>query len=98
MIPIRDDAPRYSTPYVNYFLLAMNVAVFLLMWIGVPAPAQSVVNVFGFQPVRLTALIIGHNGSAGTVGLITMFTAMFLHASWLHLIGNMCVLYIFGDN
>ncbi|MGH9522881.1 MAG: rhomboid family intramembrane serine protease [Terriglobales bacterium] len=98
MIPIRDDAPRYTTPYVNYFLLAMNVAVFLLMWLGVPAPAQAVVNVFGYRPVQLTAFIFGHNASAGTAGLITMFTAMFLHASWLHLIGNMWVLYIFGDN
>jgi membrane associated rhomboid family serine protease len=98
MIPIRDDAPRYSTPYVNYFLLAMNIAVFLLMWLGVPAPAQEVVNVFGFRPVRLTALVIGHNGATGTAGIITMFTSMFLHASWLHLLGNMWVLYIFGDN
>lgn len=98
MIPIRDDAPRYTTPYVNYFLLALNVAVFLLMWIGVPAPAQAVVNVFGFRPVRLTAFVVGHNSTAGTAGLITMFTSMFLHASWLHLIGNMWVLYIFGDN
>jgi membrane associated rhomboid family serine protease len=98
MIPIRDDAPRYSTPYVNYFLLALNVIVFLAMWIGVPAPAQQVVNVFGFRPVQLTALVIAHNTSAGLVGFVTMFTSMFMHASWLHLIGNMWVLYIFGDN
>ena len=98
MIPIRDDAPRYSTPYVNYFLLALNVIVFLAMWIGVPAPAQQVVNVFGFRPVWLTSLVFAHQNTAGIAGIITIFTAMFMHASWLHLIGNMWVLYIFGDN
>lgn len=98
MIPIRDDAPRYSTPYVNYFLLALNVIVFLAMWIGVPAPAQQVVNVFGFRPVWLTSLVIGHQSTVGVAGIVTIFTAMFMHASWLHLIGNMWVLYIFGDN
>ncbi len=98
MIPIRDDAPRYSTPYVNYFLLALNVLVFLAMWIGVPAPAQQVVNVFGFRPVRLTALVVGHNPAVGVAGIVTIFTSMFMHAGWLHLIGNMWVLYSFGDN
>ncbi len=98
MIPIRDDAPRYSTPYVNYFLLALNVVVFLAMWLGIPAPAQQVVNVFGFRPVWLTSLVIGHQSTVGLAGIITIFTAMFMHASWLHLIGNMWVLYIFGDN
>ena len=98
MIPIRDDAPRYGTPYVNYFLLAMNIAVFLAMWIGVPAPAQQVVNVFGFRPIRLSAFLVQHNTAVGLAGVVTIFTSMFMHASWLHLIGNMWVLYIFGDN
>lgn len=98
MIPLKDDAPRYTTPYVNYFLLTLNVMVFLAMWIGLPAPAQVVVNAFGFQPVRFTELVVRHNSTAGMVGVVTMFTSMFMHASWLHLIGNMWVLYIFGDN
>src|SRR4051812_24786134 len=98
MIPIRDDAPRFSTPYVNYFLLALNIVVFLAMWIGIPAPAQQVVNVFGFRPVLLTALLVNHNTSAGIGAMVTIFTSMFMHAGWLHLIGNMWVLYIFGDN
>jgi membrane associated rhomboid family serine protease len=98
MIPIRDDAPRFSTPYVNYFFLALNIVVFLAMWIGIPAPAQQVVNVFGFRPVLLTALLVNHNTSAGIGAVVTIFTSMFMHAGWLHLIGNMWVLYIFGDN
>ena len=98
MIPIRDDAPRYTTPYVNYFLLALNVAIFLAMWIGIPAPEQEIVRVFAFRPVVLTSAIVQHNSAAGVASIITIFTSMFMHSGWWHLIGNMWVLYIFGDN
>jgi membrane associated rhomboid family serine protease len=98
MIPLKDDAPRYSTPYVNYFLLALNTLVFLCMWLGVPAPAQQIVNVFGFHPYRVTALISGSHSVNAEMAFIPVLTSMFMHASWLHLISNMWVLYIFGDN
>jgi membrane associated rhomboid family serine protease len=107
MIPLRDDAPRYGTPYVNYFLLGLNTAIFLLMWLSGPRGAQTAVDTFGYYPVRVTGLL--HGASAVRVidgmilpvnesAILTVFTAMFMHASWLHLIGNMWVLYIFGDN
>ncbi|HZR32745.1 MAG TPA: rhomboid family intramembrane serine protease [Terriglobales bacterium] len=107
MIPLRDDAPRFSTPWMNYFLIALNTAIFLAMWAGVPAPAQVVVNVFGFVPLKITALLEGAHaidlGGAlvpvnAQSAIIPIFTSMFLHASWLHLIGNMWGLWIFGDN
>jgi membrane associated rhomboid family serine protease len=98
MIPLRDDAPKFGTPYVNYFLLALNVLVFLCMWVGVPAPAQQVVNIVGFQPYRVTSLLRGSHAVNAEMAFISIFTAMFMHASWLHLISNMWVLYIFGDN
>ncbi len=98
MIPLKDDAPRYITPYVNYFLLVLNTLVFLCMWVGVPAPAQQVVNVFGFQPYRVTALLRGSHAVNAEIAFIPVLTSMFMHASWLHLISNMWVLYIFGDN
>ena len=98
MIPLKDDAPRYITPYVNYFLLALNTLVFLCMWLGVPAPAQQVVNYFGYQPFRVTALIRGSHAVNAEIAFIPALTSMFMHASWLHLISNMWVLYIFGDN
>jgi len=106
MIPIRDDAPRYGTPSVTYFLVALNTVIFLAMWLGVPAPAQQVVNVFGFVPVKLTALIRGVHfvnvqGALQQVTgstVLTIFTSMFVHASWLHVLGNMWFLWIFGDN
>ena len=98
MIPLKDDAPRFRTPWVNYFLLGLNIVVFLCMWLGVPAPAQQVVNVFGFQPWRVTALLRGSHAVSADTAFIPVLTAMFMHASWLHLISNMWVLYIFGDN
>ena len=98
MIPIKDDAPRYSTPYVNYFLLTLNVVIFLAMWVGIPAPAEQVVRVFAFKPAYLTSFLVQHDASVGIASIVTIFTSMFMHSGWWHLIGNMWVLYIFGDN
>jgi rhomboid family protein len=68
------------------------------MGLGAPPPTQQVVNVFGFQPYRVTALIRGSHAVSAELAFIPILTAMFMHASWLHLISNMWVLYIFGDN
>jgi len=98
MIPIRDDTPTYSTPFINYLLIALNTLVFLFEVSLNPQVRQAFVYQFGVEPVRvLTALGLTqvHLPQASAVPLLT---SMFLHASWLHLIGNMWVLWIFGDN
>lgn len=98
MIPIRDDTPRYSTPYVSYFLIALNVLVFLFEISLAPPTRQAFIFQFGVTPVR----VLGALGIAGVnvphASAVPLLTSMFLHASWLHLIGNMWVLWIFGDN
>jgi len=98
MIPIRDDTPTYSTPFINYLLIGLNTLIFLFELSLNPQVRQAFVYQFGVEPVRvLTALGLAqvHVPQASAVPLLT---SMFLHASWLHLIGNMWVLWIFGDN
>jgi membrane associated rhomboid family serine protease len=98
MIPIRDDTPRYTTPYVNYLLIALNTLVFLFEVSLNPQTRQVFVYQFGVEPFRvLSALGLAHV-YASQPSVMPLLTSMFLHASWLHLIGNMWVLWIFGDN
>src|SRR6185436_19095698 len=81
-IPIGDDNPTERTPYVNYALIAANVAAFLVFCLG-PVDDPGLIR-WTMIPSRLE--------------WPTLFTSMFLHAGWLHLIGNMLFLWIFGDN
>ena len=77
-------------PLVNWVLIAANVVVFLYeLKIG-PSALNSFVRTWGLVPARLF-------GDPSTVW-ITIFTAMFLHGGWLHILSNMWVLFIFGDN
>jgi membrane associated rhomboid family serine protease len=101
MIPIRDDTPRFSAPFVTYFIIALNVVVFLFE-LSVGGQGHRALNSlmyhFGVVPVHFErALTTG--SSVSLVGLfLPILTSMFLHASWLHVIGNMWFLWIFGDN
>lgn len=99
MIPLKDDTPRFSTPYVTYFLIALNTVIFLYELLGFgPHARNQFLFQFGMVPARISGLLSGvPHVSAGTA-LLPILTSMFLHASWLHLIGNMWVLWIFGDN
>lgn len=94
MIPLRDNIPSSRPPYVNYTLIGVNVAVFLLE-LSAGRHLQELVTVLGFVPARF--LIFLDQGSLAAA-VIPMFTSMFLHGGWLHLIGNMWTLFIFGDN
>jgi membrane associated rhomboid family serine protease len=101
MIPLSDDAPRFSTPFVTYFIIALNTLIFVFE-LSVGAQGQRALNSliyhFGVVPVHFERALVG--GSAPSlVGLfLPILTAMFLHGSWLHVIGNMWFLWIFGDN
>ena len=87
MFPLGDDnSMRRSTPYVTYILIAINVAVFLLELQN----SDEFIKRLAFVPARFSADEAGN--------LPTIFTAMFMHGSWLHLGGNMLYLWIFGDN
>lgn len=96
MIPIRDDAPRSTTPYVNYFLIVLNTLVFLFELSLVPRSRNALFLQFGFVPATVNQWISGY--VPADAALIPFFSSMFMHASWLHLIFNMWFLAIFGDN
>ena len=95
MIPIRDDAPRYTTPWINYFLIALNCLVFLYELQLGPRNLNTLFLTFGMVPARLTAAL--HVG-AFAAAFLPVLTSMFMHAGWLHIIFNMWWLWIFGDN
>jgi len=102
MFPIRDDQPRFSTPFVNYFIIGLNIAVYLL--IELPAKFQGargfnvLIAQFGLIPHDLTRAIAGTPQYPLSANLLTIFTSMFLHADLFHIIGNLWFLWIFGDN
>jgi len=96
MIPLRDDAPRFTRPYVTYFLIAFNLVVFLFAESLTPRLYRAFNYQFGFVPVRVGAWLEG--AVPAEAALIPALTSMFLHSGWLHLIFNMWALYIFGDN
>jgi len=100
MIPIRDDTPRYSTPYVTYFIIALNVLVFLFeLSVGAQGPRalNSLIHEFGVVPRHFVRVASGPGFSLPGL-LLPILTSMFLHGGWVHIIGNMWFLWIFGDN
>src|SRR5260370_24132410 len=98
MLPLRDDQPRYSTPYITYFLIGLNLLIFLFEAALEPASRKALVYQFGVVPAHFTAFLAGSPKYPLVAVVLPLFTSMFLHGSWMHLIGNMWFLYIFGDN
>ncbi|MDT4968179.1 MAG: hypothetical protein QOJ64_2916 [Acidobacteriota bacterium] len=112
ILPIGDDnSDRTSAPIINYLLIAINLLVFVLLQQGgtndkftyaystVPAEIKTGQDVSGPQRVEV-------GSEQGVINLeptpspvyITLLTSMFMHGSWMHLLGNMLFLWIFGDN
>ena len=84
MIPLRDVIPSRTTPFVTVAIIAVNALAFWFE-LSMPAPArQAFLFQFGVVPA--------------TFAWPTLLSSMFLHAGWLHIIGNMWFLWIFGDN
>ncbi len=84
MIPLRDSLPSRNRPVVTGWLIALNALVFLFELSLGPEGRESFVHSFGMTPDRFA--------------WSTLLTSMFLHGGWLHLIGNMWFLWIYGDN
>src|SRR6267142_897777 len=101
MIPLRDDTPRFSTPYVTYFIIALNTFIFLyeaMLGLQSQPALNALIFEFGVVPTNIGAILTGGTNLSPSMAIVPIFTSMFLHGSWLHIIGNMWVLWIFGDN
>jgi membrane associated rhomboid family serine protease len=91
MFPVKDNVPTRSFPIVTLVLIAINAAV----WIFYELPnLDRAVNELAFHPCEV-------NDSCPLIGedwRLTALTSMFMHGDWLHIIGNMLFLWVFGNN
>lgn len=98
MLPIKDDQPRHSTPAVTWFLIGLNLIIFFFEASLTPRSLDGLIHQFGVVPSHLAAFLTGSPKYPLPVVVLPFFTSMFLHGSWMHVIGNMWFLFIFGDN
>jgi membrane associated rhomboid family serine protease len=110
LFPLRDENPTTLFPIFTIAIVLANVAVWVLVQGGglsATALSDSVCR-FGAIPAEITGRTAGFRGvqlGAGTAPCefggpttLTLFTSMFLHGGWLHLLGNMWFLWLFGNN
>jgi len=84
MIPLRDVIPSRTTPYITVTIIVLNAIAWLFEISLQPRELNQFLYVYGVVPAQFSAP--------------TLITSMFLHGSWMHVIGNMWYLWIFGDN
>jgi membrane associated rhomboid family serine protease len=84
MIPLRDTQPSYSTPFVTIGIIVLNVMVFL--------------HQISLDPYELNHFIARYAIVPDRFQYVDLISSMFMHGGWMHLIGNMWFLWIYGDN
>ena len=103
MIPLRDANPTHRHPYVTLLLIGLNAAAFLF-WEPITGTAREQSMFFfcnGAIPDEMTSLEpIPEVAQAcgGKSVVVSIFSSMFLHGGWMHIIGNMLFLWVFGNN
>src|SRR5512140_1311770 len=109
MLPLKDDAPRITTPYITYFLLISNILVFFFeLTLQHSGQLNAFLMEFGIVPAKIAVLLSGGTVPHALIAqwnmryvgwadvLVPIITSMFLHGGWWHVISNMWALYIFG--
>jgi membrane associated rhomboid family serine protease len=98
LIPLRDRSPVRGLPIVNRLLLAANLVawVYVVYLTRQPGALDAFFDRYSFDWLEFTRRIA--SGDVGVDTFVPLLTHMFLHGGWLHLIGNVLYLWIFGDN
>ena len=91
MFPLRDHNPSNRTPFVTWGLIVVNVLIFLSYYPAMSGSERMLMGFYAEWALVPAEVLRGQDGH-------TVVTSMFLHGGWMHLIGNMLFLYIFGDN
>ena len=98
MIPLKDDNPTSSKPIVTYFIIGLCVLVFLMQLGSQSYRTGQLFYSYGLIP----SVLMGHNQLPMDVYIvpayITIFSSMFMHGGFMHIIGNMLYMWIFADN
>lgn len=95
MIPIRDTIKSKTVPYVNYLIIGTCGFVFLYE-ISLGDQIGPFFRAMAVTPKAVSASLF--HGRIAAAPALTLVSSMFLHGGWMHLLGNMLYLYIFGDN
>lgn len=99
MIPLRDTIPSRSVPIVNWILILTNVGVFLFeVFMLNNKQAEALLFRYGLVPDQVRLAGLENLYELRIKVFRPFFTNMFLHGGWGHLIANMWILFIFGDN
>lgn len=96
MIPIRDNIRPNSIPFFTVALIIANIAVFFAELQWTPAEMKLWVDALGMTPSRLTTAL--HSGSLNPFVYLQLVTNLFLHGGWMHIIGNLWFLWLFGSS
>ncbi|MDA8166015.1 MAG: rhomboid family intramembrane serine protease [Desulfobacteraceae bacterium] len=91
MLPLRDNIPARHYPVINVGIIAANIAIFIFEW-RLGGHMEPFIRQWGFVPARF------QDGGLEPMAVSTIFTSMFLHGSLFHVLSNMWILWIFGDN
>lgn len=98
ILPLYDENPRGGRPLVTLFIIALNAMVWLFE-IGLrDHELQQFFYEWGFVSARFTGSDWATQVGYTSLGVHTLVTSMFVHGSWGHVIGNMWMLWLFGDN
>jgi len=98
MIPFKDDNPTEITPYITVSFIGLCAFVFLLQLSLPPRAGRLFVYQYGAIPAVLFGIESLPRDMAAVPASFSLLTSMFLHGGWMHLLGNMLYLWIFGNN